>query len=120
MNDKYLIVADARLGLLRVDLPLVSEPARVTVLLSAYDEVDNFPLHFLDYPVVLPDGRIAVTQVDMFREFDTMIYTALENGPGGRCAVRALHLSRFFRSCLLEISTRDTSLLLYIDCITST
>lgn len=86
MNDKYLVVADARLGLLRVDLPLVSEPARVTVLLSAYDEIDNFPLHFLDYPVVFPNGSVLVSQADMFRDFSEMVYTAFEHSPNGRYA----------------------------------
>ena len=86
VNDKYLVVADALLGLLRVDLPLVSEPARVTVLLSAHEEVDNFPLHFLDYPVVFPNGSILVSQVDMFRDFSEMAYTAFEHGPSGRFA----------------------------------
>jgi sugar lactone lactonase YvrE len=84
VNDKYLVVADARLGLLRVDLPIVSEPARVTVLLSAHEEVDGFPLHFLDYPVVFPNGSVFVSQVDMFRDFSEMVYTVFEHGPSGR------------------------------------
>ena len=82
-DGESLVVADAKLGLYRVDLR-AGHVGAMSYMLHANQTVDGKPLGFLNMPAILPNGRILVSQSDYTHPFDLSIYSVMEHKPNGK------------------------------------